>query len=56
MPGAAVEGIQSFVEALKPDGRRRSSGDVARDTLGLLRRVITDHRWSNAEELMEVVP
>ncbi|KAM8948505.1 translation initiation factor eIF2B subunit beta isoform 2-T2 [Lycaon pictus] len=61
MPGAAAEGselygsIESFVEALKRDGGRRSSEDMARETLGLLRRIITDHRWSNAEELMELV-
>lgn len=54
MPGAAAEGselcgsIESFVEALKRDGGRRSSEDMARETLGLLRRIITDHRWSNA--------
>lgn len=54
MPGAAVRGselyesIESFVEALKRDGGRRSSEDMARETLGLLRRIITDHRWSNA--------
>lgn len=54
MPGAAAEGvelaesIESFVEALKRGGGRRSSEDMARETLGLLRRIITDHRWSNA--------
>lgn len=54
MPGAAAKGselserIESFVEALKRGGGRRSSEDMARETLGLLRRIITDHRWSNA--------
>jgi len=61
MPGAAAKGselyesIESFVEALKRDGGRRSSEDMARETLGLLRRIITDHRWSNAEKLMELI-
>ena len=56
MPGAAAKGselserIESFVEALKRGGGRRSSEDMARETLGLLRRIITDHRWSNAGE------
>lgn len=54
MPGAAdkaselSERIESFVEALKRGGGRRSSEDMARETLGLLRRIIMDHRWSNA--------
>ncbi|XP_058423370.1 translation initiation factor eIF-2B subunit beta isoform X2 [Diceros bicornis minor] len=61
MPGAAAKGselserIESFVEALKRGGGPRSSEDMARETLGLLRRIITDHRWSNAEELMELI-
>lgn len=54
MPGAAdkaselSERIESFVEALKRGGGRRSSEDTARETLGLLRRIIMDHRWSTA--------
>nr|XP_004399413.2 PREDICTED: translation initiation factor eIF-2B subunit beta [Odobenus rosmarus divergens] len=61
MPGAAAKGselyesIESFVEALKRDDGQRSSEDMARETLGLLRRIITDHRWSNAEKLMELI-
>nr|KAF6391845.1 eukaryotic translation initiation factor 2B subunit beta [Pipistrellus kuhlii] len=61
MPGAAdkaselSERIESFVEALKRGGGRRSSEDMARETLGLLRRIIMDHRWSNAGELMELI-
>ena len=56
MPGAAAKGselserIESFVEALKRGGGWRSSEDMARETLGLLRRIITDHHWSNAGE------
>lgn len=56
MPGAAAKGselserIESFVETLKRGGGQRSSEDMARETLGLLRRIITDHRWSNAGE------
>lgn len=56
MPGAEAKGselserIESFVEALKRGGGRHSSEDMARETLGLLRRIITDHRWSNAGE------
>jgi translation initiation factor eIF-2B subunit beta len=55
MPGAAAkssdlsERIESFVETLKRGGGRRSE-DMARETLGLLRRIITDHHWSNAGE------
>lgn len=54
MPGAAAksselsERIESFVEALKRGGGRHCSEDMARETLGLLRRIITDQRWSNA--------
>ncbi|XP_040497577.1 translation initiation factor eIF-2B subunit beta isoform X2 [Ursus maritimus] len=61
MPGAAAKGselyesIESFVEALKRDGGRRSSEDMARETLGLLRRIITDHHWINAGELMKLI-
>ncbi|XP_028352005.1 translation initiation factor eIF2B subunit beta isoform X1 [Physeter macrocephalus] len=61
MPGAEAKGselserIESFVEALKRGGGRHSSEDMARETLGLLRRIITDHRWSNAGELMELI-
>ncbi|VTJ62476.1 translation initiation factor eIF-2B subunit beta isoform X4 [Marmota monax] len=61
MPGAAAKGselserIESFVETLKRGGGQRSSEHMARETLGLLRRIITDHRWSNAGELMELI-
>ncbi|XP_057589721.1 translation initiation factor eIF-2B subunit beta isoform X3 [Hippopotamus amphibius kiboko] len=65
MPGAGAgaeakgselsERIESFVEALKRGGGRHRSEDMARETLGLLRRIITDHRWSNAGELMELI-
>ncbi|XP_032965393.1 translation initiation factor eIF-2B subunit beta isoform X2 [Rhinolophus ferrumequinum] len=61
MPGAAAksselsERIESFVEALKRGGGRRCSEDMARETLGLLRRIITDQHWSNAGELMELI-
>ncbi|KAM7323463.1 translation initiation factor eIF2B subunit beta [Alexandromys fortis] len=61
MPSAAAKGselsgrIEGFVETLKRDGGQRSSEDMARETLGLLRRLITDHRWSNAGELMELI-
>ena len=54
MPGAAAKGselserIESFVEALKRGGGRRTSEAMARETLELLRRIITDHRWSHA--------
>lgn len=54
MPGAAAKGselserIESFVETLKRGGGRRSSEDMARETLGLLRRLISDHHWNNA--------
>ncbi|XP_017384125.1 translation initiation factor eIF-2B subunit beta isoform X2 [Cebus imitator] len=61
MPGAAAksselsERIESFVEILKRGGGPRSSEEMARDTLGLLRQIITDHRWNNAGELMELI-
>lgn len=54
MPGAAEKGselserIMGFVETLKRGGGQRSSEDMARETLGLLRRLLTDHHWSNA--------
>lgn len=54
MPGATAKGselserIEGFVEALKRGGGQRSSEDMARETLGLLRRLITDHHWNNA--------
>lgn len=54
MPGAAAksselsERIESFVETLKRDGGQRSSEDMARETLGLLRRLIVGHHWNNA--------
>lgn len=56
MPGSAAKGselserIESFVETLKRGGGPRSSEEMARETLGLLRQIITDHRWSNAGE------
>lgn len=56
MPGASTKGselsetIESFVETLKRGGGQRSSEHMARETLGLLRRIITDRRWSNAGE------
>uniref|UniRef100_A0A8I6GEG4 Translation initiation factor eIF2B subunit beta n=1 Tax=Rattus norvegicus TaxID=10116 RepID=A0A8I6GEG4_RAT len=61
MPGAAAKGselserIESFVETLKRGGGRRSSEDMARETLGLLRRLITDHHWNNAGDLMDLI-
>lgn len=54
MPGAAEKDselsgrIEGFVEALKRGGGQRSSEDMARETLGLLCGLITDHHWSNA--------
>ncbi|PNI84309.1 EIF2B2 isoform 4 [Pan troglodytes] len=61
MPGSAAKGselserIESFVETLKRGGGPRSSEEMARETLGLLRQIITDHHWSNAGELMELI-
>ncbi|XP_009247591.3 translation initiation factor eIF2B subunit beta isoform X2 [Pongo abelii] len=61
MPGSAAKGselserIESFVETLKRGGGPRSSEEMARETLGLLRQIITDHCWSNAGELMELI-
>lgn len=62
MPGAAAKGselsgrIEGFVETLKRGGGQRSSEDMARETLGLLRRFITDHPWSNAGAAGDPVP
>ncbi|EDL02857.1 eukaryotic translation initiation factor 2B, subunit 2 beta, isoform CRA_d [Mus musculus] len=61
MPGAAAKGselserIEGFVETLKRGGGQRSSEDMARETLGLLRRLITDHHWNNAGDLMDLI-
>ncbi|XP_063295957.1 translation initiation factor eIF2B subunit beta isoform X1 [Pelobates fuscus] len=61
MPGLAEkeselsERIESFVAELKRGGRRPSSEETARDTVGLLRRIIAQARWGNAGELMEII-
>ncbi|XP_020841937.1 translation initiation factor eIF2B subunit beta isoform X2 [Phascolarctos cinereus] len=61
MPGAADKGtelserIEGFVEALKRGGGQRSSEDMARETVGLLHRIVAHGRWSNAGELMELI-
>ncbi|XP_036592338.1 translation initiation factor eIF-2B subunit beta isoform X2 [Trichosurus vulpecula] len=61
MPGAADKGtelserIESFIEALKRGAGQRSSEDMARETVGLLRRIVAHGRWSNAGELMELI-
>ncbi|EDL81561.1 eukaryotic translation initiation factor 2B, subunit 2 beta, isoform CRA_f [Rattus norvegicus] len=54
MPGAAAKGselserIESFVETLKRGGGRRSSEDMARETLGLLRLSSSAHPCSSS--------
>ncbi|XP_044540906.1 translation initiation factor eIF-2B subunit beta-like [Gracilinanus agilis] len=61
MPGAAEKGmelserIESFVEALKWGGGQHSSEDMARETVGLLHRIVAQGRWSKAGELMELI-
>uniref|UniRef100_A0A8C5R1H2 Translation initiation factor eIF2B subunit beta n=1 Tax=Leptobrachium leishanense TaxID=445787 RepID=A0A8C5R1H2_9ANUR len=61
MPGLAEkeselsERIESFVAELKRGGRRPSSEETARDTVGLLRRIIAQARWGNAGEVMEII-
>ncbi|XP_053330952.1 translation initiation factor eIF-2B subunit beta [Spea bombifrons] len=61
MPGLAEkeselsERIEAFVAGLKRGGERPSSEDTARETVGLLRRIIAQSRWSNAGEVMEII-
>ncbi|NP_001080268.1 eukaryotic translation initiation factor 2B subunit beta L homeolog [Xenopus laevis] len=49
------ERIEAFVAELKRGGGRPSSDETARETVGLLRRIIAQARWGNAGELMEII-
>ncbi|KAM4662694.1 translation initiation factor eIF2B subunit beta [Discoglossus pictus] len=49
------EKIEAFVNGLKRGGARPNSEETARETVGLLRRIIAQARWSNAGELMEII-
>lgn len=42
--------IEDFVALLKRGGKRPRSEDVARQTVGLLRRIVANGRWDNAGE------
>ncbi|XP_025057521.1 translation initiation factor eIF-2B subunit beta [Alligator sinensis] len=61
MPGAAEkelelsEQIEAFVARLKRGGQRPRSEETARQTLGLLRRIIARGRWGKAGELMGLI-
>ncbi|XP_029454280.1 translation initiation factor eIF-2B subunit beta [Rhinatrema bivittatum] len=49
------ERIDAFVARLKQGGGRPSSEETARQTVALLRGICAQSRWSNAEELMEII-
>ncbi|XP_006268420.1 translation initiation factor eIF-2B subunit beta isoform X2 [Alligator mississippiensis] len=61
MPGAAEkelelsEQIEAFVARLKRGGQRPRSEETARQTLGLLRKIIARGRWGKAGELMGLI-
>ncbi|XP_019374337.1 PREDICTED: translation initiation factor eIF-2B subunit beta isoform X2 [Gavialis gangeticus] len=61
MPGAAEkqselsEEIEAFVARLKRGGQRPRSEETARQTLGLLRKIIARGRWGKAGELMGLI-
>ncbi|XP_074812062.1 translation initiation factor eIF2B subunit beta isoform X3 [Natator depressus] len=61
MPGAPEkeselsEQIEAFVARLKRGGERLSSEEAARQTVGLLRKIIGHGRWSNAGDLMVLI-
>ncbi|CAI5764256.1 translation initiation factor eIF2B subunit beta [Podarcis muralis] len=47
--------IEDFVALLKRGGKRPRSEDVARQTVGLLRRIVANGRWDNAGELISII-
>ncbi|XP_038621869.1 translation initiation factor eIF-2B subunit beta [Tachyglossus aculeatus] len=49
------ERMESFVEALRRGSGNRSSEDLARHAVGLLRAIVARGRWGNAGELMELM-
>uniref|UniRef100_A0A4W5RPK4 Translation initiation factor eIF2B subunit beta n=1 Tax=Hucho hucho TaxID=62062 RepID=A0A4W5RPK4_9TELE len=64
MPGAdkeadLTERIEAFLSDLKRGGcgtgPTRGSGETARETTALLRKVTAQARWSNAGDLMEII-
>ncbi|XP_019407353.1 PREDICTED: translation initiation factor eIF-2B subunit beta isoform X2 [Crocodylus porosus] len=61
MPGGAEkqselsEEIEAFVVRLKRGGQRPRSEETARQTLGLLRKIIARGRWGKAGELMGLI-
>ncbi|XP_072284253.1 translation initiation factor eIF2B subunit beta [Pyxicephalus adspersus] len=49
------ERVEAFITGLKRGGGHQSSEETARETVGLLRRIIAQARWGNAGELMEII-
>ncbi|KAM5129706.1 translation initiation factor eIF2B subunit beta [Mantella aurantiaca] len=49
------ERIEAFITGLKRGEGRPSSEDTARETVGLLRRIIAQARWGKAGELMDII-
>ncbi|XP_026567625.1 translation initiation factor eIF-2B subunit beta [Pseudonaja textilis] len=47
--------IEDFVMLLKRGGKLPRSGEVARRTVGLLRKIVANGRWDNAGELMNLI-
>ncbi|KAM6462157.1 translation initiation factor eIF-2B subunit beta isoform X2 [Python bivittatus] len=47
--------IEDFVMLLKRGGKLPRSGEVARRTVGLLRKIVANWRWDNAGELMNLI-
>ncbi|XP_061467751.1 translation initiation factor eIF-2B subunit beta isoform X2 [Rhineura floridana] len=47
--------IDDFMALLKRGGKRPRSEDAARQTVGLLRRIVANGRWDNAGELMDLI-
>ncbi|XP_005986624.1 translation initiation factor eIF-2B subunit beta [Latimeria chalumnae] len=60
MPGADKESelserIEAFLSELKRGRSQRGSGETARETVALLRKITSQARWANAGELMEII-
>uniref|UniRef100_A0A8D0C2C7 Translation initiation factor eIF2B subunit beta n=1 Tax=Salvator merianae TaxID=96440 RepID=A0A8D0C2C7_SALMN len=47
--------IEDFIAVLKRGGKRPRSEEIARKTVGLLRRIVANGRWDNAGDLMELI-
>uniref|UniRef100_H3BG55 Translation initiation factor eIF2B subunit beta n=1 Tax=Latimeria chalumnae TaxID=7897 RepID=H3BG55_LATCH len=49
------ERIEAFLSELKRGRSQRGSGETARETVALLRKITSQARWANAGELMEII-